>query len=209
MSDHVLENLGAYLDGELQGEPLRVVEQHLAECQACLEEYQSLQALSGALHAAPLPGFPSPERLAAQVALRLPRNQVQPVSRRMLEFSWWMVPVGLIVVWIFMSTTLLVSEMVTAAQGLGWLEGVSAWLAAGPSREIEYAAFLGQLGLLNQGSLPWFTLSESLARTFVSNVYWQVLISMLYLSWMAFWWARQTRKGLGQPFDGGSMPTVK
>jgi hypothetical protein len=209
MSDHVLDLLGAYLDGELHGGLLRKVEMHLNECQDCMEEFHSLQDLSGALHAAHTPDFPSPERLAARVALRLPRDQAQPVSRRVLEFSWWMAPVGLILVWIFLGTTMVVSEVVTAAQGLGLLDGASTLLAAGTSRELDFAALLGQLGQLSSGSLSWLNISERFIRSFVSNIYWQVLISMLYLSWMAIWWARQTRERLGQPFDGRSTPNVK
>ena len=95
MSDHVLELLGAYLDGELHNGQLRKVEAHLDECQTCQEEYQALQALSATLQEAPLPDFPSPERLAADVALRLPRKPVVPVRRKALELGWWLVPVGL------------------------------------------------------------------------------------------------------------------
>jgi len=62
MSDHVLELLNAYIDGELRGGQLRKVEAHLDECQSCLEEYYSLQALSATLLAAPVPDFPAPER---------------------------------------------------------------------------------------------------------------------------------------------------
>ena len=122
MSDHVIELLGAYLDGELSNGQLRKVVSHLDECQACQEEYQALQALSATLHAAPLPDFPSSERLAADVALRLPRKPVKPISRRALEIGWWLAPVGLIVTWIFISTTILVSNVVTTASNFGLLE---------------------------------------------------------------------------------------
>ena len=103
MSDHVLELLGAFMDGELQGGQLRKVEVHLEECQACQEELQSLQDLSAMLHSAPLPNFPAPERLAAEVALRLPRLPVKPLSHRAREFGWWLAPVSLILAWIFFS----------------------------------------------------------------------------------------------------------
>jgi anti-sigma factor RsiW len=208
MSDHVLDLLGAYIDGELHGGQLRKVELHLDECQACLEEYYSLQALSATLHAAPVPDFPSPERFAADVALRLPRKPVKPIRSRALEIGWWLVPVGLVVAWIFVSTTILLSNVVTAAGDFGLLDSASAWLAAGPSRA-NYAAFLGQFGLLAGNSLEWAEMTEALTRTNVSQIFWQVSIALLYLSWLAIWWARHTRQGLGRPFDGGSRPTVK
>ena len=200
MSDHVMDLLGAYLDGELHNGQLRKVVAHLDECQACQEEYQALRALSATLQEAPLPDFPSPERLAADVSLRLPRKPVVPVRRKALELGWWLVPVGLVVTWIFISTTVLVSNVVTAAGGFGLLDSASAWLVAG-SPGANYSAFLGQFGLLEQGSLEWFTISESFTRTFISSIFWQVAIAMLYLSWLAIWWARYTRQGLGQPLE--------
>jgi anti-sigma factor RsiW len=40
----VVENLSAYLDGELQGEARRAVEEHLAKCAACHKELEELEA---------------------------------------------------------------------------------------------------------------------------------------------------------------------
>ena len=207
MSDHILDLLGAHIDGELHGGQLRKVEAHLAECESCLEEYYAIQALSATLHVAPLPDFPSPDRFVAAVALRLPRKPVKPLRNRALEIGWWLAPVGLIVVWIFLSTTILVGNVVTAAGGFGLLDSASAWLTNGPSGA-NYSAFVGQFGLLEQGHLEWFAASESFTRTFISSIFWQVSIAMLYLSWFAIWWARHTRQGLGQPLDSGSKPTV-
>ena len=207
MSDHILELLGAYIDGELNGGQIRKVEAHLNECQPCLEEYYALQTLSATLHAAPVPSFPSPERFAADVALRLPRKPVKPMRTRALEIGWWLAPVGLIAVWVFVSTTILVSNVVTAASDFGLLDSASAWLVAGASGA-NYSAFIGQFGLLEPGSLEWFTVSESFTRTFISSVFWQVSLAMLYLSWFAIWWARHTRQEPGRFFDSGSSPTV-
>lgn len=205
MSDHVLELLNAYIDGELRGGQLRKVEAHLDECQSCLEEYYSLQALSATLLAAPVPDFPTPERFAAEVALRLPRNPVKPMRSRALEIGWWLAPVGLIVTWIFVSTTILVSNVVTAAGDFGLLDSASAWLVAGSSGA-NYSAFLGQFGLLTGNSLEWAEMTEAFTRTNVSQIFWQVSIALLYLSWLAIWWARHTRQGFGRPFDNGNVP---
>jgi len=205
MSDHVLELLNAYIDGELRGGQLRKVEAHLDECQSCLEEYYSLQALSATLLAAPVPDFPAPERFAAEVALRLPRTPVKPMRSRALDIGWWLAPVGLIITWIFVSTTILVSNVVTAAGDFGLLDSASAWLVAGSSGA-NYSAFLGQFGLLTGNSLEWAEMTEAFTRTNVSQIFWQVSIALLYLSWLAIWWARHTRQGFGRPFDSGNVP---
>ena len=201
MSDHVMNLLGAYLDGELHNGQLRKVVSHLDECQACQEEYQVLRALSVTLQEAPLPDFPSPERLAADVALRLPRKPVIPARRKALEIGWWLIPVGLIATWIFISTTFLVSDMVSAANGFSLLNSASEWLVTGSSGNANYSAFVGQFGFLETETLQWFTRSESFARDVITNIFWQVAIAMFYLSWLALWWARHTRQGLGQPLE--------
>jgi hypothetical protein len=208
MSDHILELLGAYIDGELQGGQLRKVENHLDECQSCLEEYYALQALTATLHAEPMPEFPAPDRFAADVALRLPRKPVKPVSSRVLEIGWWLAPVGLIAAWVFVSTTILVSNMITAAGGFGLLDSASAWLVASSSGAANYSAIFGQFGLLEGSSLEWFTVSESFSRNLITSIFWQLAIAILYLSWLAIWWARRTRQEFGRPFDSGDRPTV-
>ena len=208
MSDHILELLGAYLDGELRNGGLRKVEAHLDECQGCMEEYQALQVLSEKLHEVPLPGFPSPERFAAEVTLRLPRTQEKPLRKNAFEIGWWLVPVGLVVAWIFISTTILVSNMVTTVSDFGLLSSASAWLVSGSANGANYSAFVGQIGLLENGDLQWFAASESFARTAISSIFWQIAIALLYLSWIAIWWARRTLQGSGQSLDSGSKPTV-
>jgi len=208
MSDHMLEYLGAYLDGELYNGQLRKVEAHLDECQMCMTEYRSLQILSAALHGAPTPDFPSPERFAADIALRLPRAQVKPLHKSAFEIGWWLVPVGLVVAWIFLNTTLLVSNMLIRADEFRLLDSASARLVSSAPNETYWSGALGQFGLLTGNNLQWAEMLESFTRISASQIFWQVAIALLYLSWMAIWWARHSLQGSGQPFDSGSRPTV-
>ena len=88
MSKHITEWLNAYLDGELNGRRLHHVEAHLAECEACRTELESLERLSGLLHEVPAPEFTSPERFAAQVNLRLPSpTELQLQKTRSLKLA--------------------------------------------------------------------------------------------------------------------------
>jgi len=208
MSEHVLEWLGAYLDGELHGGQLRRLEAHLQGCQACQEELRSLSALSATLQTAPLPEFPALERFAMDVALLLPREPVKLARRKALEFGWWLAPVGLTLTWIFLSTTLLVSNAVTAANDLGLLSGASTWLNSAMGAEGYWSGALAQFGLLSGNSLQWAELMEIFTRTAIPLIAWQVSIALLYLSWIAIWWARQTRRTTSGAFDSGSRPTV-
>src|SRR5687767_9515406 len=132
MSEHMTDWLGAYMDGELKGARLRQVETHLKECTQCTSELESLTGLSALLHAAPSPEFTSPDRFAAQVGLHLPRELPKPVKRDALEIGWWLIPVCLLLLWTFMNTSAIVDEALNAANRVGLLNDVPAWLVDGP-----------------------------------------------------------------------------
>lgn len=206
MSDHIFDLLGAYLDCELYGGQLLKVEAHLKDCLTCQEELRSLQALTVVLSEVPLPDFPRPERFTTDVSLRLPRKPLTPLRRQAVEIGWWLAPVGLILMWIFIGTVILVSNMVLTADEFGLLNNASAWLVSSTSGGIIYSAFLGQFDLLDNSSLLWLARSESFTRSVVLNIFWQVSIAMLYLSWIAIWWAQHTHRGLSQPIDSGTVP---
>jgi hypothetical protein len=194
MSEHMTDWLGAYMDGELKGARLRQVETHLKECTQCTSELESLTGLSALLHAAPSPEFTSPDRFAAQVGLHLPREVPKPVKRDALEIGWWLIPVCLLLLWTFMNTSAIVDEALTAANRVGLLNDVPAWLVDGP-REATWSMTLGRFGLIKGQGLEWAVLAESFTKNELSQIVWQASIALLYLSWIAIWWARQQVPG--------------
>jgi predicted anti-sigma-YlaC factor YlaD len=202
MSRHVSEWLSTYHDGELRGSRLREVESHLAECGFCQAELKSLESLSRLLDEVPAPELSSPERFASQVNLRLPHQQVVTPGKRILEISWWVVPVGLTAAWVFVSTSSLISGILSAASGLGVLSGISDWIAFGPASDIYLSATLAQSGLLSGNGLSWIESIETLTRTSLPLISLQVSIALLYLGWIAVWWVRHTRREHGQLLEG-------
>ena len=198
MSKHITEWLNAYLDGELHGSWLQHVEAHLAECQACQSELQSLERLSGLLHKLPTPEFTSPKRFAAQVNLRLPHQQAATSGKTILEIGWWTIPVGLLASWIFISTAFVLGDILSAASNLGLLSGISEWLGSGSSNNVYLSTTIGQMGFLSDNGLNWAEATEMFTRISLPQISLQVSIALLYLSWIAIWWARHTRQGQGQ-----------
>jgi anti-sigma factor RsiW len=199
MSKHVSEWLNAYYDGELHGRQLKLVEEHLAECEVCQAELESLQGLSDLLHEVQTPEQVSQERFVSQVNLRLPHEQRTVVSqKRVMEFGWWMIPVGLLATWAFVSTAFIVSDILSAASDLGVLSGMSAWLASGPSNDVYLSTTVGQMGVLNGSGLNWAETVETFTRMSLPQISLEISIALLYLSWMAIWWTRHTRQGSGQ-----------
>ena len=193
MSNHVIEWLSAYHDGELHGNRLHQVEAHLAGCELCQAELASLANLSSLLHEDPTPERLSPERFVAQVNLRLPHKKTVEPATQVIEFGWWMIPVGLLAAWVFVSTAFILGNLLSAANNLGVLSSLSSWLSSGPSNDIYLSATLGQSGLLSGNGLSWAESAETFARMSLPKIGLQVSIALLYLSWIAIWWARHTR----------------
>lgn len=195
MSDHVSEWLNAYHDGELHGNRLHYVEEHLAKCELCQTELESLEGLSNLLHKVPAPEFIPVERFAMQVNLRLPHEQRQVARKQIVEVGWWMIPVGLVGVWIFVATSTILGDVLSTANHLGLLSGLSGWINSGTSNGIYLSASLGQAGVLSGASLNWAETTETLTRISLPQIILQISIALLYLSWLAIWWARRTRQG--------------
>lgn len=198
MSNHVTEWLNAYLDGELQGSRLDQVETHLAECEICQTELASLEKLSDMLQEIPAPEFIPAERFAAQVSLRLPHAKPASSERKALEIGWWMIPVGLLVIWVFVNTAFLVSDMLSVANSVGLLPSVSGWITLGPWNTAGWAARLAQFGILSGNALDFAEFTEAFTRTSLPQISLQISIALLYLSWIAIWWARHRRQEHGQ-----------
>ncbi len=201
MSKHVIEWLNAYLDGELKGYQMRQVEAHLTECLACRNELESLARLSSLLREVPVPEFTPPERFAAQVALRLHRRTPAP-KNKVLEIGWWMIPVGLVGSWIFIGTSLFVTEILSVANNLGLLAGNSDWLVFGSASQSYWSAALGQLGILSGNSLDWAISTEALTRSSLPQLMLLISTAILYLAWMAIWLARRQRQGQDRLLEG-------
>ena len=200
MSNHITEWLNAYLDGELKGKRLHQVEEHLAECDACQAEFESLQGISSLLQEVPAGEFIANETFVSQVNLLLPQRPVVSTRHKVLEFGWWMVPVGLLTIWIFISTTILVSDVVSAANNFGLLDNVNL-LASDTSNNAYWTSTLGQFGLLQGDNLQWAETTESISRNLIPQIVLQVSIALLYLTWIAIWWARRIRQGNGQALE--------
>jgi hypothetical protein len=201
VSKHITEWLNAYLDGELKGGQLQRVETHLTECQDCQAELESLQSLSGLLHEVQAPEFISSERFAAQVNLRLPQRRLAAPAKKVMEIGWWMIPVGLLGSWIFMGTLFFMNELLSIANRFGLPTYISGLSVFGSSNQAYWSATLGQFGILSGKELDWAATTEVFTRTFLPLFTLHVAIALLYLSWLAIWWALRKRREHGQLFE--------
>ena len=202
MSNHVTEWLNAYHDGELKNGRLQQVEKHLAGCESCRMELESLRSLSGLLQEAPAPDLPSPERFAAQVNLLLPHKRTSSPKPTLFDSGWWMIPVGIVTIWVFASTALLLGNVLSVADSFGLLGSTTSSWISNPAQNADVTATLGGFGVLSGDSLQWAERTESLTRSAYPQIVLQVSVAVLYLAWFAVWWVRHTRQLQGAPVEG-------
>lgn len=199
MVNHVTEWLGAYHDGELHGARLRHVEGHLVECATCQAELDEIRNLSTLLQdTSSIGDFPHSERFVANLAISLPRQSEQPQTPNVLKIAWWLIPVGLLGIWLFIDITLSLSSVVTLAVDAALLSGNLVWLQGNPLQMQWFATamnlFGNQLGapgreilsVLNDANL--FT--TQLARILIP----QAIVAVSYLGWLLFWWLRHQQQ---------------
>ena len=201
MKEHATHWLGAYLDGELRGLRVRLVESHLKECAVCQSELDALARLRTLLLESPaMEAATPPERFVAQVALRLPHRQEQPPAQRALELSWRMMPVGLLFILAFVQTAFTIAGVLQVALSMGLGGDVGALLFPGAGAglsvpdvfSLSQGSLAGAIGAMVElvrtgGTLAW------LPVLYLSLL---VVIGLLYWSWLATWWARRRHQQL-------------
>ena len=191
--NHMTTRLQAYHDGELDPRMAEAVEAHLAECEACLTEFEALEILSALLHELPPATQLMPEdRFVAQVALRLPRDETPRLPERTLKWGWRLAPVMLVATWAFVQAAAILTSGIAALVRLG----VGSELAGSLIPEQTAASGVG-LGLAGSllDALGGDAAVEILRQ--LSGVGWIAVVPMLFTgltalaicSWVAMWWA--------------------
>ncbi len=195
MNGHVIDILGAYLDGELSITRRQKVEAHVSQCETCRFELESLRSLSVLLQTAPAPEFTPTEKFASNLALQLPRQRTAARASSRGSVIWWVIPLVLLAVWLFL-------QIVFRLSGLaGWLDtgealaGVAPVAAAEAPHTVWYTAVMDLFGHFLGGSqqtalMVADQLSEFVADT-LGQFLWQAAIALAYLVWMAVWWLRR------------------
>jgi hypothetical protein len=116
----------------------------------------------------------------------------------MIEFGWWTIPVGLLTCWIFINVAFVLGDVLSVAGNFGLLRGIADWLGSGLSSDVYLSTTIGQMGLLSGNSLNWAQATEAITRMSLPQIIAQVSVALLYLGWIAIWWARHVRQEHGQ-----------
>ena len=115
-----------------------------------------------------------------------------------------MIPVSLLLLWVFIGSVEVVGRVVSTANEFGLLSlgNAPTWLATGSSNGAVWSGRLGEFGLLSGNSLQYAERTESFTRNNLPQIVWQLAIALLYLSWIAIWWTRHTPRETDQLPEG-------
>ena len=199
MVEHMNQWLGAYLDGELNKEMQIKVEAHLATCKSCRTEFEELKSLSTLLRTAANENRLVPDaHFSAQVALKLPRRQMQPLATRVARIGWWLVPAGILGAWVFLQAALVVSGLTVVLGQAGALNGSLAWLSNLHGQNLVsstvFSLIDGRLGQTVSSILLDVGNGTTLGWNLVVPVVFQAALGLLFASWLAVWWYRNYSK---------------
>ncbi len=195
MNGHVTEWVGAYLDGELSESRRLKVSAHLEKCLACREELEGLRRLSKMLQSAPTPEFVPADTFAARLGLQLPRREVAEQPARRATLLWWLAPVVLLAAWIFIQIVFGLSGALGLLDAANLFPVASLPAAAEAPHSLWYTGLVNLLGGLFDG-LPQTALAlldqvSVFAAGALGRLFWQALIALLYLAWLAVWWRKR------------------
>lgn len=195
MSEHISPWLGAYHDGELRGNRLRLVEVHLAACETCRAELEAMRSLSFLLkETSPEAEFIPTERFVANLVLSMPRVPHQARTRNALQMGWWLVPVGLLLAMLFVNITTSLSSIYTLAADTGLFDGALPWVQETTAQMDWFARtmslFGNQLGSPGQAILSAVNEANVFIAQMVRPLIPQALLAAGYLGWMLTWWLR-------------------
>ena len=189
MIGHAETWLDAYLDGELPPYQRRQAEVHLAQCQPCRDLLAERQALSTLLQEVPpLTDLKTESRFVAEVSLQLKRRSGKALPHlQALQLGWQLIPVALLMALAFIQTVVILSS------GLGLFPKAEQALvgqATSVSSSLQLPALWGDLlEVIRMFSfLDWNWLTGLLAL---------VAISLIYVAWLASWWARNRQLSVG------------
>ena len=194
MNGHVLDYLGAYLDGELNLHRRQRVEAHLKDCVICRSEFEGLQQVSHLLQTAPAPEFLPVEQFTARLALQLPRREFAEKPAKRLSLLWWLVPAVLLIAWFFIQTLLSVNGVISVMNQANLVEDTARFFSQSSSPSLWFIAVIDLFGSSLDGTqisaLMFLDRLGALRADIFGQFIWQATIALLYLTWLAVWWIR-------------------
>jgi anti-sigma factor RsiW len=185
MNGHIDLWIDSYLDGELQNGRKKQVEAHLAQCAQCRDLLSQRRSLSALLNEVPAAsGLKPTEQFAAEVALQLPRQAAQVQRLNLGTLAWYLAPLALLLAWVFLGTTVFLGGVVAFFPGAESL--------LDQETATVHIPFLASI-LNNHGwnsFLAWLEPYSLLDFSWLGGQIGMALIGLLYVCWMALWWAR-------------------
>ena len=190
MSQHLESWLDAYIDGELTDRQQKKLENHLENCPECLLQLEKRQRLSSLLQTVPtIADLKSSEQFAAEVNLMLPREQKKQKSN-LSNVLWVLIPFGLMAVIVFLQALSLFSNAINLIPGVNNLF-YNTFSSSG-----QGLTLFPWLKTTIEGAMIWTGTDWLFRWNTLTYLFLMMMISFLYLVWMAIWWVRKHQTNL-------------
>jgi len=197
--EHVTFWLEAYLDNEVSAGLRDQIENHLAGCPTCQDELAELENLSAMLQSVPGPKFYSSDSAFARQVLERLSQPDTPLWKQFFQMTWRYAPLMIFTVWAFVQSVGIISG--AAGFFLFIFPGAGAvWRSLMPLNEGARASLLGDFLRMNLNrtsigqAMQQAAWLEPTAFTILVNVIIPVVLTALFLGWLASWWAYSTRQ---------------
>ena len=189
MNQHIDTWIDAYLDKELNEIQTAKFEKHLETCPACLVQLEERKQLSKLLQSFALPkSNQSTEQFVQNINLLLPRIQAKPNKKQSSGSGWILISIGLLAV-------------LTFTQTINWMSNLIL-LIPGADRFVTQVA---KLPAFLEMAIPWLKIIVKQWSTFSGWGYFYSsltftsialtgLLTLIYLSWLVFWWDNRLNK---------------
>ncbi len=195
MNQHIEAWIDAYLDGELNERQIARFEKHLETCPECLVMIEEREKLTRMLQAYQLPeNYKHTEQFVDEINMLLPREQIPVIKKQRMGGIWLLISIGLLITLTFTQVINLISNVLLLIPGADWLVDQVAALPAFLETAVPWVQLFFE---------QWFTFSGwgffygSLTFTSIALT---GLLTLIYLSWLAFWWANQLNQQKQQTF---------
>lgn len=198
-NNHQLTWLGAYLDGEINETLRGQIEAHLATCPDCRRELEELRQLSTLLQASPVPLSPQSDADFANAVMARVTRPVPSLWQRGLAAGWRHTPLFLFAGWAFFQALQWVSTALLI--GLRLIPGGRALLPSGGTPQESFLLEMLRMSLPGNltgqtiEGLSWLAPFNALA---LLNLVVLVVLALLFLSWLASWWAYHHSRATSQ-----------
>ncbi len=195
MDKHMVEWLGAYLDGELSPEIVVQVQSHLSDCPDCRKELAGIKALSGILKSESVLQ-PDPEKFLKQLKARLPEKPSTQSPNSQSLLIWWLIPLVILVLGFTSRMIVNLTGLMLYASQAGFLGDIARSVAESGWFSINTTSLVILFNsILDENLVAILSNVETASQYvtgFIYEISWLVALAIVCAAWLVVVWNKRS-----------------